>query len=345
MSRLRRLYKSSPRLRRLARRLKNDSIGAAATLVLWAIGKLSLERALALGDRLGNLAFRVLRGPRALALRHLELAFGEQLSPMARERVARASFANAARCFCELAKIDEIRARRADYFETEGWEHLERILGPGRGCVAISGHIGNWELLGAYMCWRGHPLAAVARRIYAEKLNDMLVAYRARQGVETILRESPTATRQILRALKSNSILAMLIDQDTHVSSISVPFFGRQARTPVGAASLAIRRNLPVMMLLMQRRDDFGWRVIVKPPFEVVRSGDLKADVRQLTEQFNQALESQIRQSPADWVWWHRRWRRGPVAKLDVDEQNPYSPAVSNPNRSIDEVNDDEPRS
>ena len=46
------------------------------------------------------------------------------------------------------------------------------------------------------------------------------------------MRESPHSARQILRALKANSVLAMLIDQDTRVSSISVPFFGRLARTP-----------------------------------------------------------------------------------------------------------------
>src|SRR6185503_8883410 len=101
---------------------------------------------------------------------HLEMAFGTQLSPRAREHLARASFVNMARCFCELAKIDEIRAKRDAYFEVEGWEHAERAFGTGQGCIVVTGHIGNWELLAAYFAWRGLSIAAVARRIYAERL-------------------------------------------------------------------------------------------------------------------------------------------------------------------------------
>ncbi len=108
---LRRLYKASPRLRRSARRLRNALIVAAASCALWFLGRLPLERALRVGEATGSLLYRILRKPRRLALEHLRLAFGDELTPAAREHLARASFINIARCFCELAKIDEIRAR------------------------------------------------------------------------------------------------------------------------------------------------------------------------------------------------------------------------------------------
>ncbi|MBI3784102.1 MAG: lysophospholipid acyltransferase family protein, partial [Deltaproteobacteria bacterium] len=262
---------------------------------------------------------------RRLAIDHLELAFGESLTPAARQHLARASFVNVSRYFCELAKIDEIRARRSEYIEYEGLDVVEEIRRSGTGCIAITGHIGNWELLAAAIAWLDMPIAAVARRIYAERLNQLLVDFRRRQGVETILREGPTSARQLLRVLKSNGILAMLIDQDTHTASVSVPFFGRLARTPVAAASLAIRRNLPVCAAFIQRRGDFGWRVVIKPPFKVAHSGDQREDIRDLTQQFSTMLEAQIRANPAEWVWWHRRWRRGPVAHLDLDTDFPYT--------------------
>jgi KDO2-lipid IV(A) lauroyltransferase len=322
---LRSLYKSSPRLRRLMRRAKNRGIEALASFGLWAVGRLSLERALRLGDAIGGLVYRLLRRSRRLALEHLEVAFGEELSPQAREHLARASFVNVARYFCELAKIDEIRQRRDAYFEIEDLEILQQALQGGRGCIVITGHIGNWELLAAYMAWQGIPVAAVARRIYATRLNQVLVDFRRRQGVETILRESPSSARQIIRALKSNAVLAMLIDQDTHAPSVSVPFFGQLARTPAAAASLAVKRNLPVLAVFIQRRGGSGWRIVVKPPFCVEHSGDIGADIRALTQKFNAALEAQIRANPAEWVWWHRRWRRGPVPHLDLDLLFPYT--------------------
>jgi KDO2-lipid IV(A) lauroyltransferase len=315
----RRLYKRSLRLRRLSRRLKNAAAAGVARFALAALARLSLERALQVGEKTGALLYRLLRRSRRLALDHLRLAFGDQLSPTAREHLARASFINSARSFCELAKIDDIRARREEYFEVEGWEEAKWALAGETGAVVVTGHIGNWELLAAYFAWRGIRVAAVARRIYVPQLNQLLVEARRREGIETILRESPHSTRQILRALKSKAILAMLIDQDTHAPSVSVPFFGRMARTPAAAAALAIRRELPAVAMFIQRRPQGGHRISIDPPFAMEPSGDPQADIRALTRKFNEVLERQIRRNPAEWVWWHRRWRRAPVAQLDLD--------------------------
>jgi KDO2-lipid IV(A) lauroyltransferase len=309
-SSLRRFYKSSPRLRRLIRRLKNAAIVAVTGGALWVGRRLSLEQTLSLGDAVGAALYRLLREPRRLAHEHLRVAFGEELSPSAREHLARASFINMARCFCELAKIDAIRTRRDGYFDVEGREHLDAVLAQGKGAVVVTGHIGNWELLAAYFAWQGVPIAALARRIYAERLNKLIVDFRARQGVETILLESPRSARQIIGAVKRSALLAIVIDQDTHTPSVSVPFFGRLTRTPVAAASLAIRRDLPVLPVFIQRRSEGGHRITFNPPLLIERSGDRQADIRALTRQCSAALEAQMRKNPAEWVWWHRRWRR-----------------------------------
>jgi KDO2-lipid IV(A) lauroyltransferase len=273
------------------------------------------------------LAYRVFRRERALALRHLELAFGEELSPRSRERIARACFANAGRLACEFALLDKIRARREELFALDGEDHLAAVLGRGTGCIAVTGHIGNWELLASYFAWRGIPVSAIARRVYVPKLNELVVSWRQRQGVQTIVRESPNAAREILRVLKNNGILAILVDQDTHVPSISVPFFGRMARTPVAAAALAVRRGLPVVPVFIQRTGPVGWKVIVRPPLESPAEMDRKQAVRELTVRINAAIEQQIRANPAEWPWWHRRWRRAPIAKLDLDAPLQYEGA------------------
>lgn len=306
-------------MRRALRLAKNRAISRVASSAVAYVASKPLPEALALGDRFGGLIYRLLRQPRELAEQHVRIAFGDTLPAPLRTHMVRSSFVHVARCFCELAKIDEIRERRHEYFELVGWENAEKVLAPGRGAVVVTGHIGNWELLAAYWAWMGQPVVAIARRVYAEDLNRMLTELRARQGVESILRESPNSARQILAAMKRNALLAMLIDQDTNVQSVSVPFFGRLARTPVAAASLAIRRELPAIAAFIQRRPEGGHRITVLPPFEIERTGDVSADIKNLTRQFNEVIERQIRANPAEWVWWHRRWRRGPIVNLDLD--------------------------
>lgn len=301
--------------------MKDATLVAAVRLVLAAGARVPLARGLRAAEAVGGLLYRVLREPRRLALAHLELVYGAQLPPGAREALARAAFVNVARCLVEVVKIDEIRRRADEYIEIVGREHLDRMLAAGRGGLIVTGHIGNWELLAACCAWQGIPVAAVARRIYVPRLNELLVDFRARQGVRTILRESPGAARDILHTLRSGALLAMLIDQDTNAPSVSVPFLGRTARTPAGAASFALRRDLPVTAAFIQRRPGSGHRITVLPPFDKPRTGDLTADIRALTRTFNAALEAQILRNPAEWVWWHRRWRHPPRPRLDLDAE------------------------
>ncbi len=321
----RHLYRRSVRFRRFVRRRKNAAVLWATQRALAHFRAMPLEEALRASDRWGARAYRWLGRPRRLALEHLEIAFGDTLPPSAREHLARACFVNVARSFCEIAHIDTIRERRDTYFDVVGMEHADAVLASGRGAVVVTGHLGNWELLAAYWAWRGHPVAAIARKAEDSGLNDLLVDFRRRQGVETILRESPSAARQILRALKSNALLAMLVDQDTKVQSMSLPFFGRTARTPVAAASLAVRKDLPVIVAFIQRRAQGGHRIIVHPPLPVDESLDVGKRIHVLTRAFNEHIEEQVRRNPAEWVWWHRRWRHGPQAGLDVDA--PEEPA------------------
>src|SRR5512139_1166684 len=94
---LRGLYKRSPRLRRLSRRASNAALGGLTRAALAAVRQLSLDRALRLGARIGGAIYRIQPGLRRLALEHLELAFGDTLTPPERERIARAAVENVGR--------------------------------------------------------------------------------------------------------------------------------------------------------------------------------------------------------------------------------------------------------
>jgi KDO2-lipid IV(A) lauroyltransferase len=322
-SRLRRLYRGIPGLRRGVREARNGLIYAVLRAVMALLHRVSLDRALRWADRAGDLMYRFAGGPRRLALAHVALAFGDAMSPVARERIVRASFRNVVRCLVEVLSFEAIRPQLDTYVEVEGWEHAQAVQTLQRGAIVVTGHIGNWEILAAYFALKGLPIAAVARRMHDPRINTLLLDFRTANGVQTILRESSGSSREILSVLRRNGVLAMLIDQDTHAPSISVPFFGRQARTPAAAAALALRRNLPVIAAFAQRRPGGGHRLTILPPLRIEPTGDRKRDVLELTKLFSQVIEDRIRANPVEWVWWHRRWRRGPTPQLDLDAEVP----------------------
>jgi len=265
-----------------------------------------------IGRGLGRLAWQLGRRDRQRTLDHLALALPE-LSAAARRTLGRDCFRhqgmNLAEC---LYLLGADRADRADCaeiarrVEVQGWEQIERARQSGRPLVLITGHCGNWELLGAALNCRGLGMAVVARSLDDARLQRLLAGLRGRFGTATIERGSEGAARQILTLLRRGGVLGMLIDQDTKVDGVWVPFFGRPAFTPVGAAKIALRQGASVIPTFVERRADGSHLVTIHPPLA------LPEDAEGATAVMTRAIEEQVRRHPEQWVWMHRRWRRQP---------------------------------
>jgi KDO2-lipid IV(A) lauroyltransferase len=284
-------------------------------VLAWAIwgfgallGALPMPVALAVGRALGSAAYALLATPRRLALAHLAIAF-PTLDLAARQHLARETFRHAGQSFAELAVFGKI-LRRPGYVQLEGAEVLDAALAEGRGAIAVSGHCGNWELLAAWGAAVGYPITVVVRRVTDLRLHALIVRFRAAAGLEVLVRDDPHFLGALRAALQRNRLVALLVDQDTRGAGVFVPFFGRLAHTPPGAALVALRAGVPVVSVFIERRADGGHLVrVVRVPIDDAAG---RAAVRDLTGSFTAAVEAQIRRRPAEWVWWHERWRRQP---------------------------------
>jgi KDO2-lipid IV(A) lauroyltransferase len=263
----------------------------------------ALER---VGRGLGLLAWALSRRDRRRTLDHLALAFPELPEP-ARRALGRDVFRhqgmNLAEC---LHLLHGDCAAVARHVEVQGWEEILRARESGQPLVLVTGHCGNWELLAAALNCRGLGMAVVARALDEPRLQGLLAGLRSRYGTATIERGSDGAARQILALLRRGGVLGMLIDQDTKVDGVWVPFFGHPAFTPVGAAKIALRQGARVIPTFIERRPNGSHLIRVHP------SLDLPNDPREATAVMTMAIEEQIRRHPEQWVWLHRRWRRQP---------------------------------
>ena len=307
------------RLRRATRDPRNAALARAIGGFGRALGALPMPVALAVGRGLGTAAHALLAAPRRLAVAHMGLAFPE-LDLATRRRLVRETFRHAGQAFAELSLFEKI-LRHPDYIRLEGVEALDAALARGRGAIAVTGHVGNWELLAAWAAAIGYPITVVVRRVNDLRFHSLIVRFRAAAGVEVLVRDDPRFVAAVGDALRRNRVVAMLIDQDTRGAGVFVPFFGRPAHTPPGAALLALRARVPVVTVFIERRPAGGHLVRVSPiPAELPRG---REGVRELTRRLTAAIETQIRRSPAEWVWWHERWRKQPSAAA------PRPPATS----------------
>ena len=267
-------------------------------------GALPLDRASALGGWIGrNVGPRLAITARARAnLRH---AFPD-LDAAGIERVTRGMWDNLGRVVAEYSHLGDFHIYEDDRVEVIGVDHAERLRDDGIGGIFFAAHLANWELPSLAASQRGLPLVQIYRAANNPHVDRLIV--RAREAVGGAHHpKSPAGARELLKALRRGEHLALLVDQKFN-EGIAVPFFGRDAMTAPAPAELALRFQVPLVPVRVERLDGARFRVTVYPPMTLRDTGDRAADVLDAMTRINALFEDWIRERPEQWLWLHRRW-------------------------------------
>ena len=260
----------------------------------------------------GVLAYIVAIDGRNIARRNIKLCFPKKTNSEIRRMIIEI-FSNEAKNFFELAYFPKMDSKFLNSISTvENVDLLKKSLKKGKGVLLVSAHVGNWEIAAASLAALGSPLNVVAKKIYIDELNDMLVNYRAIKNVKVILKERSDTGIKLLRSLKRGQSIALLIDQDTNVPGVFVDFFGQKAWTPSGLAVMALKSKADILVALDLRVDRYRHKTVIKGPLTIESSGDFNTDVKNLTQKASLMLEKHIKQYPSQWVWFHDRWKTSP---------------------------------
>jgi KDO2-lipid IV(A) lauroyltransferase len=300
---------SVPWPKRLRRALRSRAIVAA----LKVASLLPHGPAFRIGGAGGGLAYHLFGKTRRLALDHLRLAFPEK-TEREREAIAKQMFVNLGRSAMEIISIRSFDHRLGELIEMPKVALLEAARARGKGVIFVTGHIGNWEVAARRVGQIAGPVSAIAKRSGDRRLNDLIEQFRASANIATLWREDPSTARALLRVFKNGHILGILVDQDTAVQGIWVPFFGRLAYTPRAPADLALRTGATILVGACYRKgdrpDDGFLFEITEVPCDP--AADREPEVLRITARCQEIMEEGIRRHPADWVWLHERWKTQP---------------------------------
>ena len=288
----------------LAHRIEYGALRGVVAL----LARLGLRSASAVGAGLGTLGYRPLAIRREVVERQVRAALPE-LSPDEVRRIAKASYAHLGRTTTETALLPLYdRERIISLFEeVEGWSIVEERLAREKGVILVTGHLGNWELGGAYLAARGLPMQAVARYMANPLFDGYLTRTRERIGMTVV--HDDEAVRRVPRALRSGHAVAFLIDQGAvGLASTWVPFFGRLAKTPRGPAVFALRLGAPIVFGAAIRQPSGRFRLSFEP-IDSTPTGNIDADVERIVADYTVVLERWVRRAPEQYFWHHRRWK------------------------------------
>jgi KDO2-lipid IV(A) lauroyltransferase len=280
--------------------LDDTRIPLLLTLVRW-ISLLPFGLRSTIGWSLGYFAGLLPLRERALTLLQLKVFMPEVSAVRITPRV----FANAGRTLMESLSLQPMIRHHQARIECDSWPTVQEWVKDDRPIITLTAHTGNWDLLAGYVIARGIPLTTIGREARNPSAQKVLRAIREGYGIETIWRSDRTGLKRLVQCLKERRVVAALIDQDTRVESIPVPFFGTPAKTPVSLISLGMKVNARFVSAFLFRTGWLRYKIFIQ---EIPSSGS----EHEVLQTYHEHLENLIRQYPDQWVWFHKRWRSLP---------------------------------
>jgi KDO2-lipid IV(A) lauroyltransferase len=306
----------SPDLVAARTRPKHYAEYAALRTMLFFLRILPLSFVHWLARCLGTFAFDVVRIRRRVTLANLRAALGGHYIERQLVGIARSCYRNFACTFFEFALTPHKSTDDLTRFMTvTPREPIAEAAALEKGIVYLTGHTGNWELLGAVM----GQIDRSVKILVGDQKNLLVDRYakrqRAKMGMEMI--EIGSSMREVMRTLKRDGRVALVADQDGGPDGIFLDFLGRPASYQVGPARFAYRTGAPIVIGLARRLGGGRHEARLYPPIIPDRSRPEEEETRRILTEYTRILEDFIRRHPDQWFWMHRRWKTRPAGEGD----------------------------
>jgi KDO2-lipid IV(A) lauroyltransferase len=285
----------------------------ALRLVASALHCFPVDTNLRTAKLIGSLMFRIDRRHRERALGNLRRSFPD-MSDARRARMAERSMQHLVMLGVEvlfttrLIRLDTYSryVRLANFREVLGL-----MLRGDRGLIMLTGHYGNWEILGYVLATLGLPTTSIARPLDNPYVSEYVFGVREKTGQRIIGKKG--ATTEVTEVLDGKGTVGFIADQNAGSKGLFVDFFGRKASTYKSIGLLAMEYEVPVVIGYARRLGDrFRFEVGVQ---DVIYPDDWKSrddPLRYITQRYTKGIEDFVRADPAQYLWVHRRWKTRP---------------------------------
>ena len=262
---------------------------------------------------LGTLMYWVDRKHRNRALHNLRRSF-PNMSEAQTRTIARRSVGHLAMLAVEvlfttrLIRVDTWRSHvELDNFQPV----LDLLVRQKTGMLMLTGHYGNWEVLGYVLATLGFETTSIARPLDNPYVNHWLLGVREKQGQRIVAKKG--ATEDVIKVLEDKGAVGLIADQNAGSKGVFVDFFGRKASTYKSIGLLAMQYNVPVVVGYARRTDKpFFFHIGAQDIIYPADWADQADPLRYITQRYTAAIEKMVREDPAQYLWVHRRWKSRP---------------------------------
>jgi Kdo2-lipid IVA lauroyltransferase/acyltransferase len=298
----------------ISKRIRQALEAPLTRLGLAVVPRLPRRAVVGLARLLGAAAYGCSARSRRLGLENLDLAFGDAKTPVEKRRILRRSLQNFSLTMLDLLWFTRDSAARMERWFT-ATPGLAGALERRAARVAVTGHFGNWELMGRYWALKSGGILSVAMSLKNPAVDALLQQARENNGQQVIAREG--ALKKLVRHLRTGGTVGLLLDQNTAPAEggVFAEFFGLPVAVSPAAGLLAPLTGAAIVYVYALPAPDGTYRGemphVILP--EEIAALDRATAAQELTQRVTAFYEEAIRARPEGWLWSYKRWRHIPA--------------------------------
>ena len=246
---------------------------------------------------------------RRQALENLKLYYGKEKSSSEIQKMVEEIGIDATKGAFET--IYSVSPRHDEVYSKitiEGKEHLDAALSSGNGVIVISAHLGTFAIMMGKLITEGYPFNLVLKLPRGTEISEFFKQKMKQYNLRFIVADPVTVSqKEILRTLRKNSIVCLIVDGDQKRGGVPVMLVGQEIAMPPGPAILARRTGAAVLPMFIIRQKDNSQKIIVEPPVDVSDDEDPEKAVALLCQKFATIIETNIKKYPTQWYWINKK--------------------------------------
>jgi len=221
-----------------------------------------------------------------------------------RQACARQIFINFAYYLTDFFRYERVNAAFIKkYVRVSGIEYVGALREKKVPVIAVTAHLGNYELAGAATSLLGYPVAAVALPHQDKRTNRFFNTQRERVGIKVIA--TGNSIKGCITVLKEGYLLALLADRDFSGHGLVIPMFSQQAFLPRGAAFFARKTGACIVPGFLIREKKYFYHLRFEAPLYF---DNPDVDDAEIIKRYIPVLEKYIREYPEQWYLFEKYW-------------------------------------
>ena len=231
------------------------------------------------------------------------LKFSKSLSDRKKKEIKTSMWSNYGMTFVEYIFLNNFRKENL-HIDIDGEKILEQIFINKKPVIFISGHFANFELMSMEITKKKIKLATIYRPLNNIFLNPFMEYLRKKYICKNQIKKGRVGVKEAIKFINNQHSIALMLDQRVSEGE-KIKFFNENALTTTLPAQLALKHNLDIVPIFIERENTNFFKMKI---YEPIKSSNFKNKF-EISEKLNQIIENMIIKNPHQWIWTHDRWK------------------------------------